>query len=745
MNQALMKVAIRYNAVYVADAQLVTAKTIRQPAANLVANLNKIGYTVSEELLHQFNFMTAPQLLSVYEAFVDVLQLKNNWDPLVKGWDIPTNETKKDHWLTELANKMKFSKGTTLTCGHLIPSGTFSLERYNGCPFCGMPFELNHEIYKGQGSKLKELALWEAEDAQTVFKNLLQSKTALDASQADSLKIFLNYFELPEVEIGMKETLILLVDGLAAGGKTKEAGALFKSPVDIMRYLWFKQTGFLQIIEPKTILKRVAQNNKHMATFLDNARGAKRDAKSMLKLKYSRGESRMVAQWLNDLSIDAETAAVLMHPKRAMWVRFIRALRLAEYSRQKGMESLAELLHIFYNEYYEVPAGVIEQYRLKADAEKTFALLQARPGLFARSLFANMLWFGADDTLTAFAAIAHKVPARLLFTLNSYAKNYFDRTKNRSVKPLGGTNKRIPANRLLELYTDAQLKAMIAGIETMCLDEMEQRYAKMSNNNKTIFIEKSLFYMPMAIGDRAESVQDLPVALMGTQFPLEGNAVRLFMQWGKGMRAQHLDMDLSCIIAYDNKIDNCSYYNLHTVGAYHSGDIRSIPNEVGTAEYIDLNLDVLNRAGAKYVSFTCNAYSNGAITPNLVVGWMNSAYPMKVNERTGVAYDPSCVQHQVRVTQTLAKGLLFGVLDVARRTIIWLEQTFNGQIGANLDLRNVEAMLSKLEAKTTVGNILALKARAQGLKIVGTPSAADEVYDSAWAMDTAAVTQLLID
>ena len=251
--------------------------------------------------------------------------------------------------------------------------------------------------------------------------------------------------------------------------------------------------------------------------------------------------------------------------------------------------------------------------------------------------------------------------------------------------------------------------------------------------------------MPMAIGDRAESVQDLPVALMGTQFPLEGNAVRLFMQWGKGMRAQHLDMDLSCIIAYDNKVANCSYYNLSTMGAHHSGDIRSIPNDVGTAEYIELNLDALEKAQARYVSFTCNAYSNGAIAPNLLVGWMNSAYPMKISERSGVAYDPSCVQHQVRVTQTLTKGLLFGVLDVARRTIIWMEQAFNGQIGANLNLGNVKAMLSKLEAKTTVGNILALKARAQGLIIVDTPSAADEVYDSIWSMDTAAVTQLLID
>ena len=43
MNNELMKVAIRYNAVYVADAKLVANKTIKQAAANLVANLNKIG------------------------------------------------------------------------------------------------------------------------------------------------------------------------------------------------------------------------------------------------------------------------------------------------------------------------------------------------------------------------------------------------------------------------------------------------------------------------------------------------------------------------------------------------------------------------------------------------------------------------------------------------------------------------------------------------------------------------------
>lgn len=56
-------------------------------------------------------------------------------------------------------------------------------------------------------------------------------------------------------------------------------------------------------------------------------------------------------------------------------------------------------------------------------------------------------------------------------------------------------------------------------------------------------------------------------------------------------------------------------------GAKHSGDIRSIPDKIGTAEYIELDMSELTKAGAKYVACTCNAYSNGTLSPELVVGW----------------------------------------------------------------------------------------------------------------------------
>ena len=204
-------------------------------------------------------------------------------------------------------------------------------------------------------------------------------------------------------------------------------------------------------------------------------------------------------------------------------------------------------------------------------------------------------------------------------------------------------------------------------------------------------------------------------------------------------------MDLSARITMpDNTVEECAFYSLTCTGAMHSGDIRSIPEMVGTAEYIELSLPELEEANAKYVTFTCNAYSTGALSPNLVVGWMNSAHPMEVSEENGVAYDPSCVQHSVRISENdLSKGLVFGVLDVARREIIWLEMPFTAQTMRELNSANVEALLHRLEAKLTIGELLDMKAKAQNLTLADKADSADEAYTYEWALNPAEVTTLL--
>lgn len=745
MNTDLLKVSIRQGAVYIPHGQiLATNKNISGDTLGFLANIKNLGYTVSEELLQALDRVAPTDKLQIFDLLSEITGAKLNWTPLVKGWDVPTGESPLDHIITFFANLFKSDKGTRLACGHLIPDGTFPLERYNGCPYCGTPFQFGEIENYGQGSKLKVLELWTEEQLSGFFRSLLESRTVLDATQVDSLKILVDKLPLPDASIGMKETMMVVVDALVAKGEPEKAQPYFATPTDVLRYLWYKKTGFLQIVEPRTIIRRNAANHTHITAPLNRSAQAALAGKEALKLKYSRPQCRVVAQWLNELDISAEKACEAMHPKRAMWVRFIRALRLAEYARKEGFERLKRLMDVFYNQSYDVWQGEVDRNKLRRDAPQTFALLKQRPGLFARSLFANMLWFGADVTLEAFAHVAGQLPARLLLTLNMYAPNYFDRRQTRSVRPLGGTTKVVPANKFLALYTDAQLKEMVNRVEELCLDVMTQRFARLSTESKTMYIDPTLYHIPLSIGDRSETIQDASSALMGTRFPVAGNAVRLFMQWGKGLPAQPLDMDLSACIAYEEWSEICAYYHLVATGAKHSGDIRNIPDRIGTAEYIELDLDELTNAGAKYVAFTCNAYSNGALSPNLVVGWMDSAYPMKISEKSGVAYDPSCVQHQVRVAQGLTKGLVFGVLNVLSREIIWLEMPFGGQLAANMNAATLEAQLKKLDSKTTIGRLLALKAKAQHLELTDSPQA-DEAYTIEWARNTAEVTKLLVD
>ena len=750
-NKTLTNVALRYRAVFLdvnrEDINMRSEASV--PVMAFTRRLKENGFCVSEELLHALNAVSADRLAEITRCINDVMGVNLNWAPLVKGWNVPTGESIADHLITWIANifgKEAGFKGTTLPCGHLIPEGTFPLERYNGCPYCGTPFETADFVYKGQGSKLKELRLFTIEDMQRVFQSLLSSNTPLDGTQKDSLAQLLLVFPLPgNANITMKETAMLVIKQLVEQGKADGATALLKTPTDVLRYLWYEKTGYVQIIEPKTLVAHARKLYYHMWGPLDRGVDAAKDMKKRLMLKYDRKACLRVALWLNALPMTARQCAENMNPKRGMWVRMIRALRLGEYSRKPGFDHLAEILDVFYKQDYSTWQGRVDKARLENDAEKTLALLKERPGLFARCLFATMLRFGSDKVLAAFSEIADKLPARLLLSLGNAAESYFDPKETRLARPITGVTHKIEANKLLALYDDDSRKAMVDAVNNVYSESMVRRFATQKTVAKTIFIDPSLYSIPVNVGDRSATIQDASCALMGTRFPVEGDAVRLFLQWGKGLHAQHLDMDLSCRIALPNgKIAECAYYSLTCVGAKHSGDIRSIPEMVGTAEYIELSMPELEKAGATYVTFTCNAYSVGALSPNLVVGWMDSANPMKISEKKGVAYDPSCVQHMVRISEgNLSKGLVFGVLDVAKREIIWLEMPFTSQTLRGADATSIEALLHKLESKLSVGQFLDLKAKAQNLVPVEKAEDADEAYTYEWALNPAEVTLLL--
>ena len=723
------------------------------PVMAFVKRLKENGYNVSEELLHALTKVPAKTLGGITQLINEVMRVDLNWAPLVKGWDVPTGETRMDQLITFLTNLFGGAevgfKGTTLPCGHFIPEGTFPLERYNGCPFCGTPFQTANFVYHGQASKLKELRLFTMTDMEQVFRTLLSSPTPLDATQLDSLKLLLEVFEVPEdVEITMKETVMVVIKNGEVRGENGELelGLRFlKSPTDILRYFWYGKTGQVKIIEPKSLIENARKSGFNRWWPDQKCEELAENKRQELKLKYDRKHCRMAATWLNAVSMSARQAAENMNPKRGMWVRMIHALRLGEYSRKKGFEHLAEILDVFYKQDYETWAGKLDQAQRENRTDKVMTMLKERPGMFARCLFSTMLRFGKDKTLAAFKAVVDELPARLVLSLGNAAESWFNTENIRAARPITGGTHLVQPHALLWVYSEEERKDMVQALNDLYADTMRRRFAKATAQAKTLYIDPRLYDIPVSVGDRTTTIQDTACALQGTRFPVEGDTVRLFMQWGKGLPAQHLDMDLSCSIATDNGLVlECAYFSLTAPGAKHSGDIIHIPDQVGTAEYIELTLPELEKAGAKYVTFTCNAYSEGDLSPNLVVGWMNSAYPMTVSDQTGVAYDPSCVQHMVRISESnLAKGLVFGVLDVTAREIYWLEMPFEGQTVRDLDLKTMEALLNRLKNKLSIGQLLDLKREAQNLMLVDSPEEADEVYTYEWALNPASVATLL--
>lgn len=744
---------MRYRALYldVDRHNIDMSSEATAPVMAFVTRLRENGFSVSEELLHALNAVTPDTLADITAIINEVMCVNLNWAPLVKDWKIPTGETYLDHIITFMANLVGMDAPhaeTTLPCGHFIPKGTFPLERYNGCPYCGRQFKTSGFVYKGQASTLKELRLFTDDDLRNVFISLLESATPLDATQSKSLQQLLKVMPHPtDVEITMKETAMLVTDSLIHEGKESETFPLMKTPTDILRYIWWKKTGQIQIIEPRTLIKNASRLYEDMWGSRSRTLTAKIGMKRNLRLKYDRHTCRLVARWLNGLQITSEQAAEDMNPKRGMWVRMIHALRLGEYSRREGFGHLAAILDTFYK-YKEnriTWQGRVDQARKANDAEKYFSLMQQRPGIFARNLFSSMLRFGGYETLAAFAKVADRLPVRLLLSLANAAEIYFYPESVRLAKPITGKYVNILPNKLLTLYSSEDLQEMADAVAGLYKTSMKRHFAAQSTHSRTIYIDPMLRNIPISVGDRATTIQDTSCALQGTRFPVEGDAVRLFLQWGKGLHAQHLDMDLSCrIVMRDGSFQECAYYSLTCVGAKHSGDIRYIPEMTGTAEYIELSLPELENAGAKYAIFTCNAYSGGSLSPNLVVGWMNSVYPMDVSESQGVAYDPSCVQHAVRISESnLGRGLVFGMLDVQSREIIWLEMPNTTQILQSINTSEVEAMLRRLQHKITIGQLLDLKAEAQGLEITDNKATADEIYTYEWALNPAAVTRLI--
>lgn len=762
MFSTLQRVALRQNAIFIPDEirNLPAAAELSAHTLYSLGELKKCGFSLTEKALRAFNRLTPEQQGEVMKNIDEAFALKMNWTPLVRDWQKPTGQTQEDMLYTYLYNLCDRAEGgslpgTRLPCGHVIPDGVFALGRYTGCPFCGKPFEISSEVNYGQGSSLRVLDAMSEEGMAALLRNLLEMNTPLDATQTDTLRILLLCFPIPDdADIKIKETLVAVMDFMIMDGTPERLLGLVKSPADVLRYLWYKHTGHIRIIRPRTLLSQTLQAWHSFCPGMNASISRFADRKAALRLHFSRATGRIMAWLLNTMPMPAEEMCGVMHPHRNIWTHMIRALHLPDFARKKGNGKLRNVLDRFYRGDYLVVQGAVDKARLRDDVKAVTDLLKMRPGAFARQLFSNMLWFGPEPVIEAFRKVLPHLPTRLVISLTNSARQYFDPEARRVVTTVTGKSVEVEKPALLCSYTSAQLQDMVVMIKGLVTDTLSLKYGMMPKGDaRHIYIDPVLDRCVLPIGDRSLGLRDTGSVLPGMSLPVEGDKVRLFLFWGEGLPAQDIDLDLSAMVFYDTKAEDCYFGNLTITGVQHSGDIRQIPDQVGTAEYVELDLPVLRAAGARYVVFSMASYSGGRVPPNTRVGWMSSEFPMTVDNETGVAFDPSCVQMMVRVPENMeSRSMLFGVLDVEKREITYLESYEQLQVVDSQGASVLLALMEKMREKLTVGQALRLMARAQGLDEVSTGDLAADpdlpaktlVFDSSCLSDIPRLLRTLI-
>lgn len=729
MESCLISVALRNQSVYLPPGTTPKPLPASDRTLSFAAYIAGMGYTLSQDALEAVNSLSETDLEKTAKTIDRIYGIGLNWASMIKDWTRPVNVTPADHFLTEVANLFPGLqvKGTTLPCGHLIPDGTFPLERYNGCPFCGTPFTTSTDITIGQKSPTKVLGVMRHSDMKALFRRLLTSKTPLDGTMLDSLKTLATAFIVPaDAEISIRETIIAVASVLIPAGRPGEIMRYFTSANDVLRLIWYTHTGQIRVCTPKVYLKAKARNVGKKRADINKI------DQTELNLHFTRPVCREYARLIEALPQSAEEMCETMNSHRGMWVRVIRALRLSELARRMNLTKVLTMLDLFYRKDYLVWAAETDAAYNNGNETLLKELLVDRPGEFARRLFSCMLTFGAESIADTFSSIADQIQPRLILTLADNATTYFRPYPNRHcVYPRPDLAVMINGNRRLKNYTAEQLKPFATTVRELALNALKDYFRKMPHKSGvSVYIAPALFEIPYPIDNRSDTIQDTAYTLQGQPFEVKGNNIRLFMQWGKGLPAQHLDMDLSARVFYkDGNTAECAYYQLAIEGATHSGDIINIPDNIGTAEYIELDIRRLCESGAELVAFCCNAYSNGAVAPGVTVGWMDSSSPMSVNNDTGVAYDPSTVEHQVRVPdRALAKGLVFGVLEVERRRIIWLEMPMSGRLALSLSPEALKDVLRRLHSRISIGELLALKAEAWNMKRTDNPKKADRIF-----------------
>ena len=527
-------------------------------------------------------------------------------------------------------------------------------------------YPLKRRRIKVDAVKLTPLKLGSVGDTMSVFTELLGSNTSLSESQATDLEWFLKTYGdalapyVPET-IPFKEQLCRFL-GICMQHNLKLADKQVCTATDVLRLMTHLSDGDISL----------ATNTKFRS--------------------WKRAERRHFASMLEKT---INTSDIARHGEK--WVRAFHGLHIGDYA--KLAPTTFKIADELRNGNLKTHHSRIEAAIIEKDTTTILQLLRQYPGEMARRLDHLLRSLPAQDAarvIEQFAKVASKIDSRVLIQIYGHFKNRGNMIESRVVMPKGLESRAQIIRKTLAPLPQSYVSGIIAAV-TSALEEIYSSKAALGK----VWIDPALLKFPVPLSQRSAS-ESLRSVARGSRIPLSNkNTLRMFIWWiGQ-------DVDLSCVLYDENfrSIGHISYTNLRIkeINCCHSGDITHAPK--GAAEFIDIDMDMAQQAGARYIAMNVLDYTGKKFAnyDECFAGWMTREHP-----NSNEVYDARSVEQKIdlRSNSTHALPVLF---DLTSREAVWMDLTTQSKKQRANNVENNSATINDhMKAALLLNNKLSL-------------------------------------
>ena len=546
------------------------------------------------------------------------------------------------------------------------------------------------------------ITLKNATDLLADYAVMLKSEQSLAPKDQDAIKYLANHYhdlnldggtawlisQLP-VEIPFKETLCLVAQQFPTYP--------LQTTTDVLRLAYFMSGKDVSL----SAIPKVSDTGWSKTKLTKAQRAEIAGFK-----KFTRSERRLLLSKLDHI-LAGNSALENMKKYEGRWIRLGEILHPGEYSIKYPNS---------YKAFYTLRnnANTIKTWNSKVEiarrtnnVQEMLRLYTQRPGEFARALDSLLRNFPKDtiSVLKSFEAAADKVSMKMLYELLDHFYKRENGVKNRTVTIKG-------ARRPVALPDlDKMDSSIVETIQQTLIKLIANKFSeKESLHGKIYILDQDLTDIGLPKNMRSANDAIHQIA-RGTKLPIKDSAdiIRVYCHWicpdgrddldlhatlcdENGKTMYNVGFSSNYSIGSNGELSNSSYgdysVNKNKAAVIFSGDVR---NKSGNcAEYIDISLSRLQKAGIRYVVTTVNDY-NGLQFRNAYGGYMERSTWGTPGETT---WAPETVGNGIKITSH-CQGVYLMIVDVVDRKIIHVDEDQNGIPVSSCHNSQTEALIER--------------------------------------------------